>query len=73
MGAVLPGLAAEAAVLGDRRLAREVGAMYERFPALPDNTVTREARRLLGPRALAMRLDACEHQGLMHLYRRAVA
>ena len=73
MGAVLPALAAEAAALRDRRLARCVNAAYERFPALPDNTLTREARRLLGPRARAMRLGACEHQGLMHLYRLAVA
>ncbi len=55
------------------KLAREVRAAYERFPALPDNTLTREARRLLGPRAHAMRLSACEHQGLMRLYRLAVA
>ena len=73
VGAVLPTLAAEAVARGDRRLAREVRAAYERFPALPDNTLTREARRLLGPRAHAMHLSACEHQGLMHLYRLAVA
>ena len=73
VGAVLPALAAESAALRDRRLARCVNAAYERFPALPDNTLTREARRLLGPRARAMRLGACEHQGLMHLYRLAVA
>ena len=73
VGAVLPTLAADAAARGDRRLAREVHAVYERFPALPDNTLTREARRLLGPRAHAMHLSACEHQGLMHLYRLAVA
>ena len=72
VGAVLPALAAEAAATGDGRLSRCVHAAYERFPTLPDNTVTREARRLLGPRAQAMRLGACEHQGLMHLYRRAV-
>ena len=69
VGAVLPVLAA----VGDRRLCRCVHAAYDRFPALPDNTLTREARRLLGPRAQAMRFSACEHQGLMRLYRRAVA
>ena len=73
VGAVLPALAAEAAARGDRGLARCALAAYERFPALPDNTVTREARRLLGPRAHALRLSACEHQGLMRLYRLAVA
>ena len=73
VGAVLPTLAADAAARGDRPLARRVRAAYERFPALPDNTLTREARRLLGPRARAMRLSACEHQGLMRLYRLAVA
>ena len=32
-----------------------------------------EAGRLLGPRAHAMRWGACGHQGLMRLYRLAVA
>ncbi len=73
VGAVLPALVADAAAQGDRRLARCANAAYDRFPALPDNTLTREARRLLGARAQAMRLDACEHQGLMRLYRLAVA
>ena len=73
VGAVLPALAAEAAARGDRALERCVHAIYDGFPALADNTLTREARRLLGPRAHAMRLSACEHQGLMRLYRLAVA
>ena len=72
VGAVLPALAAEAAVLGDRALEGRVHDRYERFPALPDNTVTREAQRLLGPGGETLRLSACEHQGLMYLYRHAV-
>ena len=44
---------------------------YRRFPALPENAATREARRLAG--AEGMRLSACEQQGLIRLYRRGVA
>ena len=73
VGAVLPALAAEAAILGDRALGGRVHALYARFPALPDNTVTREAQRLLGRGGETLRLNACEHQGLMYLYRHAVA
>ena len=73
VGGVLPTLGAEAALRDDRRLATLVRGVYDRLPALPDNTITREARRLLGPGGTSMRLNACEHQGLMHLYRRAVA
>ncbi len=46
-------------------------ALYRMFPPLPDNSVTREARRLAG--VVGMRLSACEQQGLIRLYRRGVA
>ncbi len=46
-------------------------ALYRMFPPLPENSVTREARRLAG--AVGMRLTACEQQGLIRLYRRGVA
>ncbi|MBM3948692.1 MAG: hypothetical protein FJ312_05535 [SAR202 cluster bacterium] len=47
---------------------------YRGMPALEENEVTREMRRLLG--APSRRVDARtarRHQGLMHLYRTAVA
>lgn len=71
VNAVLPVLAAASRMGGDRRSARAAQACYESFPALGENTVTREARRLLGDRA-ALRLAAREQQGLLHLYRGAV-
>ena len=70
-GAALPILAADAGLRGDRALGKHVQTLYERLPSLPGNTLTREARRLLGPHA-RVRLNACEHQGLMHAYRAAV-
>jgi hypothetical protein len=47
-------------------------SMYEGAPALPDNTVTREAIALVGARK-GLRLGACQQQGLLHLYRAAVS
>ena len=73
VNAVLPVLLAWAKAKRYRTLARACLACYQDFPALGDNTVTREARRLLGERGAKLRLSACEHQGLMRLYRRAVA
>ena len=45
--------------------------VYLRFPAPPENALTKEARRLAG--AAGMRLSACEQIGLIRLYRRSVA
>ena len=70
--AVLPGLAAQARRRGDRRGVARLAALFEEVPPLPANSLTREAFRLLGDRD-AGRLGACEQQGLLHLYRRAVA
>lgn len=67
VSAVLPVLAADL----DGGLADRAAELYGRWSALPENAVTREARRLAG--AAGMRLSACEQQGLMRLYRRGVA
>ena len=45
--------------------------LFLRHPALPENSLTREARRLTGARA--MRLSACEQMGLLRLYRGSIA
>ncbi len=66
VNAALPLLAAKEG--GDGQGA---AALYRMFPPLPENSVTREARRLAG--AAGMRLSACEQQGLIRLYRRGVA
>jgi hypothetical protein len=64
VNAALPVLAA----MGDER----ARCMYERAPSLPDNTVTREARNLVGTRK-GLRLGACQQQGLLRTYREAVS
>ncbi len=66
VNAALPLLASQEGAGGGR-----AEALYRKFPPLPENAVTREARRLAG--AAGMRLTACEQQGLMRLYRRGVA
>lgn len=63
VNAVLPLLAAR----GDSR-AEE---LFVRYPALPENGLIREARRLAG--AKGMRLSACEQLGLVRLYRGSIA
>ncbi|MDE2838528.1 MAG: DUF2851 family protein [Chloroflexota bacterium] len=45
--------------------------LFLRHPALPENSLTREARRLTGARG--MRLSACEQMGLLRLYRGSIA
>lgn len=44
--------------------------LFVRYPALPENALTREARRLTG--AKGMRLSACEQLGLLRLYRGSI-
>ena len=63
VNAVLPLLAA----VGDPH----AEDLFMRYPALPENTLTREARRLTG--AKGMRLSACEQLGLLRLYRGSIA
>lgn len=45
--------------------------VYIRYPSLPENSLTKEARRLTG--AQGMRLSACEQLGLLRLYRGSIA
>ena len=45
--------------------------VFMRYPSLPENSLTREARRLTG--AQGMRLSACEQLGLVRLYRGSIA
>ena len=45
--------------------------LFLRYPSLPENALTREARRLTG--AQGMRLSACEQLGLLRLYRGSIA
>jgi hypothetical protein len=68
MNAVIPVLAA----MAHGREARRLAALFESFPSLEENTVTGEARRMLGENG-RMRLGACEQLGLMRAYRLAVA
>ena len=71
VNAVLPALAAQANLAGDGAAVERVRSTYRGLPALPDNTLTKEAKLLLG-QAAPKRLGACEQQGLIHLYRAAV-
>ena len=66
------GAAALARGRGDCVAIARLTALFEEFPSLPANSLTREAVRLIGDRG-AGRLGACEQQGLQDLYRRAVA
>lgn len=62
VNAALPALAAAGS--------GEAEGVYSRFPAPPENALTKEARRLAG--AAGTRLTACEQIGLIRLYRRSV-
>ena len=68
---ILPTLAAWGRVQCDDGLVRCCHSAFAGAPALPSNTMTREAASLagIGPRE---RLGACEAQGLLRLYRAAV-
>ena len=73
----LPTLEAWSRELKDRRLEAQCRKLYLEFPALQENTITREARRLLGNDAgndalEELSWDACMHQGLLHLYYEAI-
>ena len=71
VNAVLPGLCAMARLLGDRALESVAVDLYRRFPALPENSITREAKLIfaLGPDKLESVYGAREQQGLIYLYR----
>ena len=71
VNAVLPGLCAMARLRGDRALESVAVDLYRRFPALPENSITREAKLIfaLGPDKLESVYGAREQQGLIYLYR----
>ena len=72
--AVLPVLAAWARAEGNQTLEQQCRECYSRLPALPSNTITREALRLINnPSVRGIPSNACMGQGLMHLYRSALA
>ena len=63
VNAVLPLLVAKGASHAE--------GVFAQYPALPENSLTREARRLTA--AQGMRLSACEQLGLVRLYRGSIA
>ena len=70
---VLPTLEAWGSLNGDATTQARCRQLYREVPALQENTITKEARRLSGNKPLLhMRLSACMQQGLQHLYRQAV-
>ena len=70
----LPVLDAWAEAAGDQTLRARCRQLYQSLPALQENTITREARRLAGGSYLPkVHLGACRQQGLLHLYWKAVA
>ena len=66
----LPFMHAWAGLRGDLELGRCCVELYQGFPTLPENEITREMKRLLAPEGRSINLrGARRHQGLMHLYR----
>ena len=71
---VLPTMAAWARGSGNAVLEARCRHLYTHLPALQENALSREARRLAGnPGLSGLALDACMQQGLLHLYRQAMA
>ena len=68
----LPFLHAYAAATGDKALADTAQAAYAAAPKLQDNEITREMRRLLNTDR-ELKMTARRQQGMIHLYRRALA
>ncbi len=71
VNAVLPGLCAAARMRRDRKLESAALDLYRSFPALPENSITREARLMfsLPSQKRAAGYGAREQQGLIYLYR----
>ena len=71
VNAVLPGLCAAARLAGDGKLESTAMDLYRKFPALPENSITREAKLMFAPepRDRAGAYGAREQQGLIYLYR----
>ena len=72
VNAVLPALAAQATLNNDSTALDALRSAYTSLPALAENTLTKEAKLLLGD-TTPKRLGACEQQGLIHLYRATLA
>jgi hypothetical protein len=71
---ILPVLSAWAQAKGNKQLGQQCRDCCRHLPALPSNTITREALRLINnPTVRGIPSDACMGQGLMHLYRSALA
>jgi hypothetical protein len=66
----LPVISAWARELGDIGLESRCLRTYTQAPALPENDLTRESRRLIGMGSPAP--GACAQQGLLHLYKRTI-
>ena len=74
VNAILPVMAAWTRTVGNSELDQQCRECYSRLPALPSNTITREALRLINnPEIRGVPPNACMTQGLMHLYRSALA
>ncbi len=71
VNAVLPGLCAAARLHEDRKLESAALDLYRNFPALPENSITREARLIFSFESQKRASDygAREQQGLIYLYR----
>ena len=71
VNAVLPGLSAAARLTGDKTLESAALDLYRRFPALPENSITREAKLMFAPESTnkTVAYGAREQQGLIYLYR----
>ena len=71
VNAVLPGLSAAARLTGHRTLESAAMDLYRRFPALPENSITREAKLMFAPESpnRTVAYGAREQQGLIYLYR----
>ena len=71
---LLPAVCAVAEETADRVLARRSMHLFEHHPLLSSNSITREASRLLAARGVDRRPRSARHQqGLIHIYRLAVA
>ena len=70
INAVLPFLHAYGGFKRSPRLRRECIRLYQEFPALSDNEITREMTRVLNYKAGRVEITgARRQQGLMHMYR----
>ena len=71
VNAVLPGICGAARLNGNRELESAALDMYRNFPALPENSITREAKLMFAPesRDRTVPYGAREQQGLIYLYR----